>query len=58
MAVDTQKPEQFLGQFVTDLGATVHAGMVVIEGWSVGMLHPPTRSGQKLRTTCFGNDPP
>jgi hypothetical protein len=30
MTVDTKKMEQFLGQFVTDLGATVHAGMVVI----------------------------
>jgi 2-polyprenyl-3-methyl-5-hydroxy-6-metoxy-1,4-benzoquinol methylase len=30
MAVDTNKLEQFLGQFVSDLGATVHAGMVVI----------------------------
>jgi len=30
MAVDTNKLEQFLGKFVTDLGATVHAGMVVI----------------------------
>ena len=30
MAVDAKKLEQFLGQFVTDLGATVHAGMVVI----------------------------
>jgi 2-polyprenyl-3-methyl-5-hydroxy-6-metoxy-1,4-benzoquinol methylase len=30
MAVDTHKLEQFLGQFVSDLGATVHAGMVVI----------------------------
>jgi len=30
MTVDTNKLEQFLGQFVTDLGATVHAGMVVI----------------------------
>jgi 2-polyprenyl-3-methyl-5-hydroxy-6-metoxy-1,4-benzoquinol methylase len=30
MTVDTKKLEQFLGQFVTDLGATVHAGMVVI----------------------------
>jgi len=30
MAVDTKKLEQFVGQFVTDLGATVHAGMVVI----------------------------
>ncbi|MGB8323331.1 MAG: class I SAM-dependent methyltransferase [Candidatus Acidiferrum sp.] len=30
MAVDAKKLEQFLGQFVNDLGATVHAGMVVI----------------------------
>jgi hypothetical protein len=30
MAVDAKKLEQFVGQFVTDLGATVHAGMVVI----------------------------
>ena len=30
MAVDTKKLEQFLGQFVNDLGAAVHAGMVVI----------------------------
>ena len=30
MAVDEKKLEQFVGQFVTDLGATVHAGMVVI----------------------------
>jgi 2-polyprenyl-3-methyl-5-hydroxy-6-metoxy-1,4-benzoquinol methylase len=30
MAVDTKKLEQFLGQFVNDLGATVHAGMVII----------------------------
>src|ERR1700688_131841 len=30
MALDTKKLEQFLGQFVNDLGAAVHAGMVVI----------------------------
>jgi hypothetical protein len=30
MAVDRKKLEQFLGQFVNDLGAAVHAGMVVI----------------------------
>jgi 2-polyprenyl-3-methyl-5-hydroxy-6-metoxy-1,4-benzoquinol methylase len=30
MAVDTNKMEQFLGRFVDDLGAAVHAGMVVI----------------------------
>src|SRR5580692_12033839 len=30
MTVDRKKLEKFLGQFVNDLGATVHAGMVVI----------------------------
>jgi hypothetical protein len=30
MTVDTKKLEQFSGQLVNDLGATVHAGMVVI----------------------------
>jgi hypothetical protein len=30
MAIDSNKMNQFLGQFVGDLGATVHAGMVVI----------------------------
>jgi SAM-dependent methyltransferase len=30
MAVDMSKLNAFLGQFVSDLGATVHAGMVVI----------------------------
>ena len=51
MAVDTKKLEQFLGQFVTDLGATVHAGMVVIGELSLTKILcnlwrtviPPTR---------------
>ncbi len=30
MAIDANKMEQFLGKFVNDLGAAVHAGMVVI----------------------------
>lgn len=30
MAIDSGKMEQFLGKFVSDLGATAHAGMVVI----------------------------
>jgi hypothetical protein len=29
-ALDMDKLNQFMGQFVTDLGATVHAGLVVI----------------------------
>src|SRR5271155_2220286 len=30
MAIDTEKLNAFLGQFVMDLGAAVHTGMVVI----------------------------
>ena len=30
MALDTEKVNAFLGKFVNDLGATFHAGMVVI----------------------------
>ncbi|HEY1575872.1 MAG TPA: SAM-dependent methyltransferase, partial [Terracidiphilus sp.] len=30
MAIDSNKMDQLLGQFVGDLGATVHAGMVMI----------------------------
>lgn len=30
MAVDSKKMNEFLGRFVNDLGAAVHAGMVVI----------------------------
>lgn len=30
MPVDTNKLNEFLGRFINDLGASVHAGMVVI----------------------------
>ena len=30
MSIDTNKLNEFLGRFVNDLGASVHAGMVVI----------------------------
>ena len=30
MALNTEKLNEFLGKFVNDLGATFHAGMVVI----------------------------
>jgi hypothetical protein len=30
MSVDTNKLNEFLGRFINDLGASVHAGMVVI----------------------------
>src|SRR6201998_3572193 len=36
MTVDANKMEQFLGRFVNDLGAAVHAGMVVI-GENLGL---------------------
>jgi hypothetical protein len=30
LALDTQKLDAFMGRFVGDLGATLHAGMVVL----------------------------
>jgi ubiquinone/menaquinone biosynthesis C-methylase UbiE len=42
-ALDMDKLNAFVGQFVTDLGATVHAGMVVI-GEKLG-LYPALASG-------------
>src|SRR5215831_11291804 len=44
--LDTEKLNTFIGQFVTDLGASVHAGMVVI-GEKLGLYkalatHPMT----------------
>ena len=32
-AIDVNKLNAFIGQFVTDLGAAVHTGMVVIGSW-------------------------
>jgi len=32
-AIDMNKLNAFIGQFVTDLGAAVHTGMVVIGSW-------------------------
>lgn len=54
MAVDTDKLNQFLGQFVTDLGAAAHAGMVVI-GERLGLYkalaeHPMTAPELAART--------
>ena len=36
MALDMVRLDQFMGKFVSDLGATFHAGMVVI-GESLGL---------------------
>src|SRR5215831_9861140 len=54
--LDTEKLNAFIGQFVTDLGASVHAGMVVI-GEKLGLYkalatHPmdPAELAAKTRT--------
>jgi SAM-dependent methyltransferase len=44
MSVDTEKLNAFLGRFVDDLGATVHAGMVVI-GEKLGLYKELGASG-------------
>jgi len=48
-AIDMNKLNAFVGQFVTDLGATVHAGMVVIGeklGLYKALAHGPLSSAQ------------
>jgi SAM-dependent methyltransferase len=53
-AIDTNKLNAFLGQFVTDLGAAVHAGMVVI-GEKLGLYKAlagdPMTSAELARKT-------
>ena len=44
MAVDESKLNEFLGQFVQDLGATVHAGMVVL-GHRLGLYRAMAGAG-------------
>jgi hypothetical protein len=53
-AIDMNKLNAFIGQFVTDLGATVHAGMVVI-GEKLGLYRalaegPMTAAELAIRT--------
>jgi len=44
MAVDMDKLNAFVGQFVGDLGAAVHSGMVVIvKSWGCTGLSPKVR---------------
>src|SRR5215813_7867492 len=43
-AIDMNKLNAFIGQFVTDLGAAVHAGMVVI-GEKLGLYKTLAESG-------------
>jgi hypothetical protein len=50
--IDVNKLNAFIGQFVTDLGAAVHTGMVVI-GEKLGLYKPlaggPLSSAQLAR---------
>jgi len=48
--IDMNKLNAFIGQFVTDLGAAVHTGMVVIgRGWG---STSPGRRPNEFCTTC------
>lgn len=54
MAVDSKKMDEFIGRFVNDLGAAVHAGMVVI-GEKLGLYkalsaHPMTSAELSAKT--------
>jgi len=54
MALDMDKLNRFVGQFVGDLGAAVHAGMVVIGdklGLYKALAHGPMTSGELARRT-------
>ena len=49
-AIDMNKLNAFIGQFVTDLSAAVHAGMVVIgEKWA---LQNPRQGPNEFSPTC------
>ena len=50
-AIDMNKLNAFIGQFVTDLGAAVHAGMVVI-GEKLGLYKALAEKSAELRATC------
>ena len=49
-ALDMNKLNAFIGQFVTDLGAAVHAGMVVI-GEKLGLYKALAAGPHELRAT-------
>ena len=48
--LDMNKLNAFIGQFVTDLGAAVHAGMVVI-GEKLGLYKALAEGPMSFRTT-------
>jgi hypothetical protein len=50
-AIDANKLNAFIGQFVTDLGAAVHTGMVVI-GEKLGLYKALAERPSKFCTTC------
>ncbi len=50
-AIDMNKLNAFIGQFVTDLGAAVHTGMVVI-GEKLGLYKALAGEPHEFRTTC------
>jgi 2-polyprenyl-3-methyl-5-hydroxy-6-metoxy-1,4-benzoquinol methylase len=47
MAINEEKLNQFLGTCITDFGATMHAGLVVI-GESLGLYKAMTQAGKSL----------
>ena len=49
-ALDMNKLNAFIGQFVTDLGAAVHTGMVVI-GEKLGLYKALADGSNDFRTT-------
>ncbi len=49
--IDMNKLNAFIGQFVTDLGAAVHTGMVVI-GEKLGLYKALAWGPHDFRTTC------
>ncbi len=52
--LDMDKLNQFVGQFVTDLGATVHAGLVVI-GEKLGLYKALATGADDFRRTRQAN---
>ena len=49
--LDMTKLNAFVGQFVTDLGAAVHTGMVVI-GEKLGLVQGTCRRPHDFDATC------
>lgn len=47
MAINEEKLNQFLGNCVTDFGATMHAGLVVI-GESLGLYKAMAQAGRSM----------